>query len=184
MRRGFKSDAERKSCSFRNTLGLSDYHPLAARSLANHLHCIITRPDRMPGLDPTSIMVLNTSGNGWSAITLATTPTLIIHNGGHSDARQESDLMHELAHIICEHSFATLEFVPGIFRRVYPGNDEDEANYLGACLQIPRQALLWALYEGMSDEDIASYFGASIEMVRFRKNTTGVMRQINRSKWN
>lgn len=52
--------------------------------------------------------------------------------------------------------------------------DEDEATYLGGCLQIPRRGLLWAVQQKMVLPRIATHFGASEEMVCFRSNMTGI----------
>lgn len=57
---------------------------------------------------------------------------------------------------------------------------EAEAAYLGGCLQIPREGLLWALRRHMSTAEIARHFGASELMVRYRRNVTGVDRQVAR----
>jgi Zn-dependent peptidase ImmA (M78 family) len=53
-------------------------------------------------------------------------------------------------------------------------NNEDEATYLGGCLQIPKRGLLWATQRKMLLPQIAAHFGASEAMVLFRSNVTGI----------
>ncbi len=80
--------------------------------------------------------------------------------------------MHEFAHILLKHRFNTVD--PETMLPQRNQNDEDEATYLGGCLQIPRRGLLWAAQRKMPLQAIALHFGASEEMVRFRSNVTSV----------
>ena len=59
---------------------------------------------------------------------------------------------------------------------------DDEAEWFGACLQLPRPALLYSLKNNLSEDDIALKYNASIEMVRFRINTSGVKNQLRYSR--
>ncbi|OQP53499.1 ImmA/IrrE family metallo-endopeptidase [Niastella populi] len=58
--------------------------------------------------------------------------------------------------------------------RYYCEEQEEEAKYLGGCLQIPRAGLLWATKKSMSIEQISEYYVASIDMVKYRLNISGV----------
>ena len=90
--------------------------------------------------------------------------------------------MHELAHLICEHKPARIE-PPGRFPwalRTFDLVQEREAEWLGGCLQIPRDAILFLVRRGYDNEAIAAQFAASEDMVRFRRNMTGVDKQIAR----
>jgi len=104
---------------------------------------------------------------------------IIIHNQYHSIARQQSDIMHELAHIICKHERAqtTYDFPIPMGMRDFNEEQEEEAKCLGATLQIARPGLLWAKKKNMQTDEIASYFTASTDMVNYRMNTTGVFKQ-------
>jgi hypothetical protein len=64
--------------------------------------------------------------------------------------------------------------------REFKTEDEEEAEWLGGCLQIPREGLTWAISRGMTSKQVAEYFHASEEMVRFRRNMTGIDRQFKR----
>lgn len=103
---------------------------------------------------------------------------LIIYNPFHSDARQQSDLMHELAHIICKHEGDKMHPTLAILglRNIDP-EQEEEAKCLGASLQIPTSCLIWAIKRNMTHVQIAEYFKASIEMVKYRMNITGIAKR-------
>lgn len=91
--------------------------------------------------------------------------------------------MHELAHLICKHPLPTESALPELpFLRRYDPQHEQEAEYLGATLQLTRKGLAWALRRSMSVAQIAEYYKASHEMVDYRLNISGVSKQFNRFK--
>ncbi len=116
------------------------------------------------------------------ALQCANSVTAIIHNTGHARTRQESNLMHEMAHIICKHEPSVLTSVGGLsfLLREYNADQEEEASWLGACLQIPRSALWWAVKRRMTIDEMVQYFQASEELIRFRRQMTGIDRQLSR----
>ena len=184
LKRGFKAEAERISNNFRKELGLETHSPLCAFELAKHLEIEVISP-KILGLDDKGLNVLmGNSGksSGWSALTMKNVDDkkLIIHNTRASDARQQSDIMHELAHIICKHEIIVPNghILPD-YMRYYDKSQEAEAEYLGSCLQLSRECLVWALTKGnMSKEEITSNYTASKQMVNFRINTTGINKQL------
>lgn len=127
--------------------------------------------------------VLVQHANRWSAFTIKVDAGhLIVHNTTHEPPRQESNVMHELAHIWLKHKPDSIE-PPGrlpFATRTFNQDQEDEAEWLGGCLQIPREAMLWFLQRRFDNHAIAAHFNASVEMVRFRRNTTGIDAQIAR----
>lgn len=181
FRRGFKTWAENQGLEFRAKLGLRISDHLPANSLATHLKIRIYTPHDFQSLQPRLLKHLLTKGKSqWSALTVPLQDGhIIIHNPTHSITRQESDLMHELAHILCEHPAPQLQSIPGfpLGLREYDFEKEKEAEWLGGCLQLPRNALSWALKRGMDHNAIADHFRASHDMVRFRINMTGLKRQ-------
>lgn len=88
--------------------------------------------------------------------------------------------MHELAHIICDHKqSSSFDDIPlPMSMREFNAVQEEEANILGAALLISREGLVWALKKRWSQATIADYYNASVEMVQFRINSTGVLRQL------
>lgn len=180
---GFKAKAERSASDFRKSLQLHVCAPLCAFKLSEYLDIpiykateFLTQPEEIARLSGT-----NENDCGWSALTMQANSgkKIIIHNTFHSPARQQSDIMHELAHIICEHQHpvANYDFEIPLGMRYFDETQEEEASYLGAALQISRPALLWAKKRNMDTTEIAKYFNASEEMVTYRLNTTGVAKQ-------
>lgn len=89
--------------------------------------------------------------------------------------------MHEIAHIICEHDADTFQQVGSFpfMLRTYNSEQEGEAEWLGAALQLPRVALSWAKRSRMDYTAIAEHFGCSLEIARYRCNVTGVNKQFS-----
>ena len=179
MRRGFKKWCEEQAIHWRKELDLPVHVYLPARQLADRMLIDVFQPIDIPELawkDANQLLQCDVSG--WSAVTVSTDGCIIIiYNPNHSPARQEADIMHELAHIICGHSSISFKNIPWFPfpLREYRKADEEEAKWLGSCLQIPRDSLVWALNCGMTQHQaIAEHFVASVQMVQFRRNMTGV----------
>lgn len=188
FRYGFKKWADDTAIKFRTELGLKPIDALCAFKLCNHLEIPIFTPHDVPGmLDDHLDQLLGESSSHWSAATVPVSEEsyIILHNPNHSDARQQSNLMHELAHVICGHKVPDETLSTGLsgFLRNHDQQQENEAEWLGSCLQLPRSALIWALKEKMIIAEIADHFNASEEMVRYRINITGVKKQIGRWKY-
>lgn len=187
MKRGFKKWAETKAVEFRKELKKQNYEKLTAEELAYHLKVLLIKPNEIPGLAEKDKSIL-LNYDHWSAITIKNylDEHVVIYNPTHSKKRQESDLMHELAHIICEHKMEKIIIREGFPfpLRDYNTVQEDEAIWLGGCLQIPREALVKCIYKGMNKAELAQHFGASREMLQYRMNVTGVQHQIKRYKRN
>jgi Zn-dependent peptidase ImmA (M78 family) len=180
--RGFKAEAERIALKFRKYLELEPHAPLCGFELAKHLDITVFQADHFFPTDY-NISDLTGSDSGWSALTMKNDQekTIIIHNHLHAPSRQQSNLMHELAHVICKHEQPT--YPKGIrlpfYMREFDKQQEEEATYLGSALQIPREGLIWALKKRMETNDLADHFKASPAMVTLRVNSTGVMRQLS-----
>lgn len=183
MRRGFKKWCEEQSLYWRKEFDLSSNQHLPSRILADRFDVEIVHPEDIPGMVQKDIdRLLHHDPRSWSAMTVGFDGcSIIISNPKNSKARQESDIMHEMAHIICKHDPISFQFLPGFpfpFRE-YRKDDEQEAEWLGACLQIPRDGMLWAVRTGVyTNEEISAHFVASLEMVQFRRNKTGVDKQL------
>jgi hypothetical protein len=182
VRRGFKSEAEKIAVQQRQLLGLHNLAPLVARKLTHHHGIIVVAPARIPSMTPVILsQLLAVDSTSWSGVTIETNGQVaIIYNSDHSAARQESDIMHEVSHILCKHKptrLITLDNLP-IVLRSFDKTQEDEAAWLSGCLKLPRLALLWALRGGMDDSAIAAYFGTSVDLATYRRNITGVGRQL------
>jgi Zn-dependent peptidase ImmA (M78 family) len=181
LRRGFKAEAERTSERLRKELGISKFGALCGFDLAEHLGILVCGiSDVLPEED---VKKLNDPAKKekFSALLFKNVDddSVIIHNNFDSIYRQQSNLMHELAHFVCGHE------VPDEIKninisadlRYYNDVHEEEAIYLGSCLQLPKVALLWKRKERCSEEEISEYYTASVDMVKYRLNTLGLNRQ-------
>lgn len=182
MKRGFKARAERFSEELRRNLGLRIDEALPARSLAEHLGVRVMGVEDIPGvrrLDASRL--LNGAVSGWSGFTLEVGyRTFIVHNTSHASTRQESDLMHELAHVLCEHPPGRILQIGDFVLRHFDPDEEDEAVWLGAALQIPCKSLLTLARNFWSIPRIARRFGASQDLTRFRYNMCGINARLRR----
>ena len=186
LSRGFAASAERTAETLRRELGLQAHDPLCAFRLCEHLQVKVFVSDHVLGLCPESAQALNHPGRSeWSAVTIPYHTSqrasfLIIHNQTHGPARQQSNIMHEIAHILCGHGKSAIDVDMGFpaYMRHYPAEQELEAECLGATLQLPRPALLASLRRGWDHEAIMQHYQASAQMVRLRLNKTGVERQL------
>ncbi len=155
----------------RSVLGFKAFELFPAQALAKHFKATIFTPEIVPNAESEQIEILSNSDN-WSAGIIKNNPLWIIHNSRHALTRQESNLMHEFAHVILKHKMVGYDPKKGLPQRRQ--QDEDEAVYLGGCLQIPRRGLLWAKQRKMTISQIALHFNASEEMVRFRSNVNSI----------
>ncbi|MBB6001433.1 ImmA/IrrE family metallo-endopeptidase [Arcicella rosea] len=168
----FKQWAENKSLELRLQNGLKSYDYISAQQLANYLGVKIFTPNEIPRM---SLDVFDSIKNNWSANTLICGDKYyIIHNNTHSPQRQQSNLMHEMAHIILKHSPEQLISANGLLLRHINEQNEKEAEWLGGCLQLPRQLLFELFRRGESVDNIICKYQVSIEMLRYRTNVTGL----------
>lgn len=184
MRRGFKAWCERTSTEYREALGIPQTGPLDPRTLATLLEVRVTTPERVPALSEASLHQLTVADpESWSAVTLSDGGRrLVILNSGHSMVRQKSSLTHELAHIILNHStdLAQLSEEGFLLRNTCDKAQEQEADWFSGCLLVPRDGLLEACRATRSVPGLAARFQVSSDMVTWRLQVTGVLRQVRR----
>jgi Zn-dependent peptidase ImmA (M78 family) len=124
-------------------------------------------------------------GDSWSAMTLSVGEAFaIVINPAHAVTRQRSDLMHELAHIILRHVPVRVE-VSGtglLLLSDYSDEQEQEADWLGAALLLPRSGLVQCRVARKSTTEIAAYYGLSTSLCEWRLRMTGVDVQMQRAK--
>lgn len=181
-KRGFKANCEKLAAKYRSQLSLGPTAPLNPRDLAVHLGVQVWMPESIPELPLDTLRHLTeTDGSSWSAVTIChLNAYLIILNSSHSIRRQNNDLAHELSHIICNHKPARLDPLEDglMMLSSYNSDQEEEADWLGAALLLPRIALEKAKKSRHSDEKIAENYAVSIPLVKMRVNTTGIKKQI------
>ena len=195
MKHGFKAQAERKANALREQLRIPPSKPLLGKNLAKHLKVKIASADRLLSIESSSENSLilpeefrqqlwENDTSSWSAFTISheVAGTWIFYNPTHNKGRHESNVMHEISHIVCKHepskfmAFNNMAFS----LRTCDAEQEEEADWLCGCLKLPRDGLLWAVRRKMSNSKIADHFVTSLEMVQWRRNKTGVDRQLKR----
>jgi IrrE N-terminal-like domain len=186
FRRGFKSWCERTAVSLRTQRGLLPSAPLAALVLGEELAVEILAPGDLQALQPDCVRrLLEDHSECWSAITIPSAgKPLIVYNPAHSPARQNSDLMHELSHILLNHEPGMTFVDPnsGLAVRAHDKPQEDEASWLAGCLLLPRDALLKIKRVNWTQQQACETYLVSLQMLTYRMNTSGVNIQHKRSR--
>ncbi|MDT7533605.1 ImmA/IrrE family metallo-endopeptidase [Sphingobium sp. SA2] len=125
--------------------------------------------------------LLEVDPDSWSGMTLFDEGVhVVVLNSTHRRTRQAATLMHELAHITLDHIPADVTVSPSglVLLSDYSPEQEDEADWLGAALLLPEQALLRDRSRGLSISDIAAAFGVSEPLCQWRCRMTGVEKRI------
>ena len=144
FRRGFKTWSEQTALRARQKLKLSPDSPLDPFRLAELLGVFVLQPDDLPDLgEEARLRLVSVHRDCWSAITVSEGSChLIVINSSHAKTRLNSSLAHEIAHIILGHepSMMFMNSTSKMALRTYNEEQEEEANWLGGCLLLPREA--------------------------------------------
>ena len=97
LRRGFKSEAAALAQEVRAELGLGPFDRLDPRLLARHLGIPVVPLSELSASLPGVRHFLSVEQKAFSALTVfAGHRRMVVHNDSHSEARQNSNLAHEL----------------------------------------------------------------------------------------
>ena len=185
MRRGFKAEADRLAERTRTQMGLRPHDQTDIRQLAKHLNVEVIPADRL--VDRARLEELErTQPGAFSAATfhLPDGRTVAVCNPCSDPGRTNSDIGHEIAHILLDHDVREIQQIAGHTFITCNPEQEEEATWLAGCLLLPRSLLLREAYNGTSAEDIADKYEVSPHMARFRLNTSGVLLQARRTRAN
>lgn len=182
LRRGFKAEAEAYALEFRQELDIEAHMPLCPWTLADHLAIPILSLDHLRDIVPEQVRYLKNEGReSFSAVTILDgIKRIIVHNNSHHPNRQSSNISHELAHGILGHPATPPLNEHG--NRHYDREIENEADWLGATLLVPRPAALHIISNKMNKEQACSFYGVSSALLDWRINSTGVKTQLKRRK--
>lgn len=159
----FYEQCENIAARMRSNLKIAAYAPLSSRSLAAHLLIDIVLPDTLPSLTLKDIH-LASNARGWSAITVLTEPPIIIAHPSRNLVEAESDIMHEIAHVLIKHKPEMLSLISEYrVARRYSKTQELQADTLGDCLQFPRPALHYVRQRGCHIRKITQHYCISEE---------------------
>ena len=177
LRRGFKAEAEREAARVRKELGLASRDRLDPRDLAKHLSVSIVDAGEL--VDVAELEDLERlQAFAFSAATFEIEQRkIIVVSPLRNTGRQNSDIAHELAHVMLKHDLSEIREVDGMPFRTCKPDEEEEATAFGGTLLLPRPLLLSAARRQASVEQIANQYDVTVEMARFRYNTTGVAKQ-------
>jgi Zn-dependent peptidase ImmA (M78 family) len=186
FKRGFKSQCERRSVELRKDFGLQPHEPLLAMEVAKKSDVLVWTEKDIQGLRDDDIKQLTLNDpDSWAAFTMRFQDKhLIVYNSTQSPPRQNSVVMHEMAHIILGHELTSAliteegHFVPVMYNQ----DQEDEADWLAGTLLLPRPALLRIKYKNLDNSFASEHFKVSLQMLTWRLRMTGVDSQINSIK--
>jgi Zn-dependent peptidase ImmA (M78 family) len=182
LRRGFKSEAEAYALEFRQELGIGASHPLCMFKLAKHLHVRTMGLSLLEEQLPVACYVLLTTSvkSPFSAVTLyERSSRCILYNDSHAPQRQQSDIAHELSHIILGHSPSELTTDSG--GRHYDKELEDEAACLSGVLLLPKPAAIAVMASRRPIGLAAIDFNISEKMMSMRLHQSGAKKIMARS---
>lgn len=187
MKRGFKSQSEKRAIEVRRTFGLADIDPLQAQDVAHKLGVRVWSPSDIAGLSAEDLAhLVHGDPDGWSAFTLRIDRKfLVVYNPAQTPPRVNSVVMHELAHIMLGHELAEAGVTDDghLIPSHYNQEQEDEADWLGSTLLLPRPALLWIRSQRMTNDRASLHFNVSGQMLQWRFRMTGVDAQLYRSRY-
>ncbi len=186
LRRGFKSQCEKRSSEIRKQFGLQATDPLSAYDLAKHSNIAVWDPSDIDDLKPSDLVQLTEQDKeSWSAFTLRIREKhLIFVNPTQSQPRINSVVMHEMSHIILGHELASVGMTEDghLMPSNYDQDQEDEANWLAGTLLLPRPALIKVRKSGLPDRQIQDTYEVSEQMLKWRIRMTGVDYQLANSR--
>lgn len=176
--RGFKANAERESLRLRSELGLARTDALDLTRLAEHLDVEIVSAGEL--IDVTRLEELERiQAYSFSAATFKVADrTFVVTSPLRTTARQASDIAHELSHGLLGHELSEIREIDGVPFRTCRPDEEEQATTFGGTLLLPRELLVAAARQGLGPAQIAEKYNVTVEMARFRYNSTGVRNQV------
>ena len=182
LRWGFKTEAAALAQEVRGELGLGPTGRLDPHELARHLGIPIVRLSDLPGTIPGVRHFLSVERNAFSALTVFDGyRRMIVHNDSHSEARQNSNMAHELAHPLLLHEpRPALDNITGC--RDWNDTYEQEANWLSGELLVTSQMALSVARGRLTRQQALISYGVSEKMLNWRINKTGAAKRVERER--
>lgn len=175
LRRGFRKEAEEYSKEFRTELGLQEHEPLDPLRLAEHLCIPVGALSEHPAVPRDVKNHFRGIGNSdFSATTLAMGMFReIIHNDYQHENRQNSNITHEIAHIVLGHP-PKPPMIEDTCRN-FDAEMEKEASELGFALLVPKPAALFAIENFPELQSASRFYGVSHTLLQYRIRITNAM---------
>ena len=178
LRRGFKAEAERLANDIWSAMHLKPSNCMDAVDLARHAGCIVRSAGTL--VDIARLKELKRiQDDAFFACTfkLPGARHAIVFNPLMPDTRRNSDVAHEVAHIVLDHRLSRLGRVGSVAFLSCDKQQEEEAAWLSGCLLLPRFTLIHDLAKHMAHKTIAENRVLSKDIVDYRVRVTGVARQ-------
>lgn len=161
----------------RSEMGLAPHDGLDPRDLATHLDVAVVDAATLVGLAELEGLE-RLQAFAFSAATFDIEGRrIIVVSPLRTPGRQNSDIAHELAHIMLMHELSEIRELDGTPFRTCSPDEEEEATSFGGTLLLPRPLLLSAVRRKATIQEISEQFDVTLDMARFRYNTTGVAKQ-------
>ncbi len=183
MRRGFKTEAEKLAASMRQRLGCTDEEPAPLQEVAGEFGITVIPADQLIDLRRLEdLQALQPDAFSAATFRRPDSTRVIVFNPLHPEGRRRSNIAHEIAHIALDHKVRTIEQVGDLKFLTCDLEQEEEADWLGGCLLLPRPLLIKAAFRELGAPEIAEKYGTSEHMARFRLNASGVLVQVGRAR--
>jgi hypothetical protein len=179
-RRGFKTEANSLGREIRAELELGPFDRMNPFELAANLEVPLLTLTELSEVSPAISHLITNEPEVFSAVTVFYGPSrTIVHNDGHSEPRQNSNLAHELAHALLHHPPSAALDDKGC--RNWNQDIEDEANWLAGILLVSEEMTIAIARKKFTQIDAAWKLGVSTQMITFRMNATGAKKRVQRA---
>ena len=180
LRRGFKSAAAALAREVRTELRLGPLDRLDPRELAEHLAIPIVPLSELAAASIGAQYLLSVGRDAFSGLTVFEGHRrIIVHNDSHSEARQSSNLAHELAHGLLLHEpIPALDGMTGC--RNWKDTNEEEADWLSGEMLVTSDMAMTVAQGRITEQEAQQRFGVSAAMLKWRINKTGARKRVER----
>ncbi|WP_326959276.1 ImmA/IrrE family metallo-endopeptidase [Amycolatopsis sp. NBC_01286] len=179
---GFKAKAKRLALEVRKEIDLGPTEEIDPYALAEEYGVdVLTLAES--GLPAEAAEYFTTDGSAKFSAALVPfgAGCYVVENHTHNLCRRRSTMAHEMAHVILEHEFKLLITDDKGCRSSSSVVEEEAAEFSGELL-VPWEGARWAAFKRWTDDEVANHFNVSIEMARWRMNSTGVRRFAERAR--
>lgn len=180
--RGFSAQAERIAEEHRTNAGFDGRGPVDIKAVAVASGTVVVAADSLIPIDRLHELE-RLQAYAFSGCTFEIDGrNIIVYNPIHSVGRSNSDIAHELAHILLDHELSEVQEVGGLPFRTCMPDQEEQATALGAAILLPEKGVMSAAHSGASIDLVAREFEVTVAMARYRWNKLGVSRRLTLSR--
>tara|TARA_B100000965_G_scaffold406790_1_gene448656 strand:+ start:43045 stop:43989 length:945 start_codon:yes stop_codon:yes gene_type:complete len=176
-----KEELEQEAADFRSDLKLSPGEPLD--SLRIEVGGVTVIPISSTDLvsSKTKKHLRGGASDEWSAMSVPLDSEnenwAVLLNDDQSVERQRVTILEEYWHILLGHKLTKVARISESYGRTYDKSEEHDAFYLASATLLPKDAVIDAVKQGQSSENIAAHFGTSPELVDYRIKRLGLWRE-------